>query len=112
LTPGVYTFDTDVSVTGDIFFDGSATDIFIIQMAGNLVQYAADYDVTLKNGALARNIFWQVAGEVTVGAGAHMEGILLVKTAVLFKTGSSLSGRVLAQTRCDLQKATVGIPDS
>jgi hypothetical protein len=57
--------------------------------------------------------FWcvpQVAVEVTVDAGAHMEGILLVHTAVLFKTLSSLNGRVLAQTACDLQIAAISQP--
>jgi hypothetical protein len=82
------------------------TDVFIIQMTGNLIQ-AANYNVILSNGALAKNIFWQVSGEVTVGAGAHLEGILLVKTEVLFETSSSLNGRVLAQTACNLQKATI-----
>jgi len=47
-----------------------------------------------------------------VGAGAHMEGILLVKTDVTFITGSSLNGRVLAQTACVLQSATIVQPDS
>jgi hypothetical protein len=55
-------------------------------------------------------IFWQVGGKVLVGAGAHMEGILLVKTNILFETESSMNGRVLAQTRCDLQKATITQP--
>jgi hypothetical protein len=64
----------------------------------------------LTNGALAKNIFWQVAGYVNVGEGAHMEGILLVKTAVTFVTGSSLNGRVLAQTACVLQMATITQP--
>jgi hypothetical protein len=36
-----------------------------------------------------------------------MKGILLIKTDVLFETESSLSGRVLAQTACNLQKATI-----
>jgi hypothetical protein len=58
--------------------------------------------VLLEGGALAKNVFWQVAGHVTVGAGgAHMEGVLLV--AVTFVTGSSLNGRILAQTACNLQ---------
>jgi hypothetical protein len=108
LTSGVYTFDTDVNLNGDITFSGSATDIFIIQTAGNLVQ-AAGYSVILSGGALAKNIFWQVAGQVTVGAGSHMDGVLLVKTAVTFVTGSSLNGRVLAQTACVLQSATITV---
>jgi hypothetical protein len=109
LTPGVYTFGTSVAIGADIVFDGSDTDIFIIQMTGDLMQ-AAGTSVILANGALAKNIFWQVAGEVVVGPGAHLEGILLVQTSVLFQTGSSLNGRVLAQTRCDLQVATITQP--
>jgi hypothetical protein len=116
LTPGVYTFGSNVLITGDIYFQGSGhgagegnTDVFIIQISGNLMQ-AANYNVFLSNGALAKNIFWQVAGNVAVSAGAHMEGILLVKTDVLFVTGSSLNGRVFAQTACNLQMATIMEP--
>jgi hypothetical protein len=113
LTPGVYTFGSDVTIGATIYFEGTGsapgqgdTDVFIIQMTGNLMQ-TANVDVILTNGALAKNIFWQVSGNVAVGAGAHMEGILLIKTDVLFETQSSLSGRVLAQTACNLQKATI-----
>jgi hypothetical protein len=109
LTAGIYTFGSDVSINEDIYFDaGDAGEdaIFIIKISGNLVQ-AANKKVLLTNGTLAKNIFWQVAKVVNVGAGAHMEGIILGKTNVLLETGSSLTGRVLAQTVCDLQKATI-----
>jgi hypothetical protein len=116
LTPGVYTHDKDVNLDHDIYFQGSGdlegqgdTDIFIIQVAGNLEQISHSM-VHLENGALAKNIFWQVAGHVVVGVDAHMEGILLVQTDVLFETGSSLNGRVLAQTACNLDMATITEP--
>jgi hypothetical protein len=105
LTPGVYTFSTNVAIKDEIVFSGSDTDVFIIQVAGTLEQDPG-IKVTL-NGAKAENIFWQVAEHVIVGAGAHMEGILLVKTKVDFITGSSLNGRVLTQTACNLQSATI-----
>jgi hypothetical protein len=108
LTTGVYTFGTGVTIASTIYFEGSDTDVFIIQMAGNLVQ-AANTNVIL-NGARAENIFWKVSGNVNVLAGAHLEGILLVQTDVTFVTGSSLYGRVLAQTACALQKATITQP--
>jgi hypothetical protein len=111
LTPGVYTFSSSVLLSGNIHFFGSDTDVFIIQIAGNLVQ-AANYNVILEGGAKAENIFWQVAGFVTVNAGAHMEGIILAKTSVTFITESSLNGRVLSQTACILQKATIVEPTS
>jgi hypothetical protein len=108
LTPGVYTFGTDVLIGAAIFFDagGDADAVFIIQMTGDLVQ-AANVRVELWDGAKAENIFWQVAKTVSVGAGSHMEGILLVKTGVTFLTGSSLDGRILAQAACVLQSATI-----
>jgi hypothetical protein len=113
LTPGVYTFGSDVKIADDIHFEGTgagvADDVFIIQMTGSLLQ-TKNTKVILSNGARAENIFWQVAGQVVVGASADMQGVLLVKTDVTFQTGSSLSGRVLAQTRCNLQVATVAAP--
>jgi hypothetical protein len=108
LTPGVYTFGVDVSFSADIVFDADGDDnaVFIMQTTGNLVQ-AEDTTVTLVGGAQAKNIFWQVAGQVKVGAGSVLQGVLLVKTDVLFMTGSSLIGRVFAQTACDLQQAVI-----
>jgi hypothetical protein len=101
LTPGVYAFGTTVQLQGDIYFDGDADAIFIIQTMGHLIQ-DANYNVILLNGALAKNTFWQVAGQVRVGTLSHMGGILLVKNAVTFVTGSSLNGRVLSQMACNL----------
>ena len=66
LTPGVYTFDSSVEIKGDIYFRGSGlesgegnTDVFIIQIAGCLFQ-TSGCAVILTNGALAKNLFWQV----------------------------------------------------
>jgi hypothetical protein len=104
LTPGVYTFGSNVNLAGDVEFSGAG--VYIIQITGNLVQ-AANYKVILSDGAEPENIFWQVAGFVSVGAGASMQGILLAKTKVDFITGSSLTGRILTQTACNLQMATI-----
>jgi hypothetical protein len=109
LTTGVYTFGTGVQITGDIHFYGSAADIFIIQIAKGLT-IDANKKVILTGGVLAKNIFWQVGEAVSVGVGAHMEGIILGKTAIIFKTGSSLNGRILAQTACTLDTTTVTQP--
>jgi hypothetical protein len=77
LEPGLYTFSTGVDIPTDISIEGSDTDTWIFQMTGNLIM-AANKRVTLAGGALASNIVWQVAGYVEVGAGAHMEGIVLL----------------------------------
>jgi hypothetical protein len=111
LEPGVYTFTKDIKIGADIFLDGDEDDVFVIQTTGNLEQAKAT-NVLFSEGSnvKASNIFWQVAGGVTVGANSHMEGILLVKGDALFKTNSSLKGRVFAQTTCDLQMASITQP--
>jgi hypothetical protein len=113
LTPGVYTFQMGISIgtSTNVTFDAgnNADAIFILQTTGVLSQ-APNTEVILANGAQAKNIFWQVAGNVAIDTGAHMEGIILCKTDVLFNTGSSLNGRILAQTACALQMATITSP--
>jgi hypothetical protein len=109
LTTGVYSFSGDIKIGSSITFSGTSTDVFIVQTTGSLFQ-AADTRVNFSDGALAKNVFWQVAEKVKVGNTAHMAGVLLVKENVLFMTGSSLNGRVLAQWACDLQSTTVTAP--
>jgi hypothetical protein len=106
LTAGVYTFTVGVGIASDLTFTGGADDVFVIQTTGDLTQ-AANTQVLLTGEAQAKNIFWQVAGFVEIGAGASMQGNLLVKTKVDFITGSSLVGSVQAQTAVNLQMATI-----
>ena len=109
LTPGVYTFGSGVSITSDLHLQGNQDDVFIFQISG-VLSLSANTNVVLSGGVRARNVFWQVTGNAVVLAGAHMEGIMLIKTDVLFVTGSSLTGRVLSQTACNLQMAVITEP--
>jgi hypothetical protein len=106
LTPGVYTLTVGININSDITFEGDADDVFIIQTTSTLYQ-AANTKVILSGSAQAKNIFWQVADYIYIGANASMQGILLGKTKVDFITGSSLVGSVLAQTAVNIQKATI-----
>jgi hypothetical protein len=111
LVPGVYTFTIALTIGSDLYFDGTADEVFILRTTGTLMQ-VANTKVILSGGALAKNIFWQVSGNVVIHAGAHMEGILLVKTDIVFETLSSLNGRAMSQTACNLQMATITEPHS
>jgi hypothetical protein len=112
LTAGVYKFTSAVSINTDVTLLGNENDIFIIQTTGALTQDAGT-KVILSSSTpggdppLANNIFWQVDTTVTVGTTAHMEGIILAKTAVTFMPGSTLNGRILGQTNVVLQAATL-----
>ena len=109
LKPGLYKWGTAVSISSDVTISGSSTDVWIFQIAGGIDQASATR-ITLKDGALAKNIFWQVADAVSIGTSAHFEGVLLAKTMVAVKTGASVNGRLLAQTAVTLQMNTVTAP--
>jgi hypothetical protein len=109
LEPGLYKWSTDVNISTNVTLAGSDTDVWIMQIAGNLNQASAAR-ITLADGALAKNIFWQVAGSATLGTTSHFEGILLSKTLIAVNTGASVNGRLFAQTAVTLQKATVTEP--
>jgi hypothetical protein len=109
LAPGLYKWTSTVNVPTDVTISGGANDVWIFQTTGDLIM-AANQHVTLSGGALAKNIFWQVAGQATFGAGAHFEGVLLCKTGVTLQTLATMNGRILAQTAVALQKATVTKP--
>lgn len=109
LAPGLYKWTSTVSVPANVTISGGANDVWIFQTTGDLTEAAA-MQVTLAGGALAKNIFWQVAGKVTIGAGGHFEGIVLCKTDVTLQTSATMNGRILSQTAVALQKATVTQP--
>tara|TARA_R110002072_G_scaffold284396_5_gene448703 strand:- start:30547 stop:31674 length:1128 start_codon:yes stop_codon:yes gene_type:complete len=109
LEAGLYNWGSSVTIPSDLVIFGSANDVWIFQIAGDL-SISANRQVTLAGGAQAKNIFWQVAGEVVVEAGAGFKGNILSQTAITMQTGSSLSGRALAQTAVAIDSATVVKP--
>lgn len=109
LTPGLYTWSTDVTLSGDVALNGGPNDVFIFQVAGDIRQASAK-NVTLTGGARAENVFWQTAGEASIGTTAHFEGTILSSTLIAMKTGATINGRLLAQTAVTLQSNTVNKP--
>ena len=110
LTRGLYKWSTGVLVSaGGVTLSGSASDVWIFQVAQNLT-VANGAIITLSGGAQASNVFWQVAGQVTLGTTAAMKGILLCQTAIAMSTGASLNGRALAQTAVTLDGNAVTTP--
>jgi hypothetical protein len=107
LTHGLYKWSTGVLVSaGGVTISGTANDVWIFQIAQNL-ELANGAIVTLSGGAQASNIFWQVAGQVTLGTTAAMKGILLCQTQIVMNTSATLNGRALAQTAVTLDANTI-----
>jgi hypothetical protein len=109
LAPGLYRWTSTVTIPGDIYIAGKANDVWIFQVTGDLTMSSMK-QMHLTGGARAKNVFWQVAGKVALGTSAHAEGIMLSKTAILIGGGSSISGRLLAQTAINLASTTITAP--
>ena len=109
LTPGLYKWTSGVLIPTNVTISGGSTDVWIFQIAGTLKMSSA-VRITLAGGALAKNIFWQTTGAVTLGTTSHFEGIILGKTGINLQTGASINGRLLAQTAVTLQMNSVTQP--
>lgn len=106
LPAGLYKWTNTVTIGSNVTLTGSATDVWIFQIAGGISQAAATH-VILAGGALASNVFWQVAGAVDIGTTALMQGQILSQTAITLHTGASANGRLMAQTAVTLAGNTV-----
>ena len=108
IAPGLHKWSSSVLIPANVTLSGAATDVWIFQIAQNLTQ--ASGTRVLLAGALAKNVFWQVGGAVTIGTNAHLEGVVLSKTAIALATGATANSRLLAQTAVTLEQAVVTQP--
>jgi hypothetical protein len=110
LVPGLYKWGTGVLLTNvGVTLSGGANDVWIFQVAQDLTVDNSAI-VTLVGGAQARNIFWQVSGQATLGTAADFKGILLSQTLISLNTGARMNGRALAQTAVTLNATAITAP--
>lgn len=109
LAPGLYTWGTGVTIPADVTIAGGANDVWIFQISKDLDVSSAK-NVILSGGADAKNIYWQVAGKVTIHANAHFEGVILCQTAITLQTTASLHGRALAQSLVAIDNNAITAP--
>jgi hypothetical protein len=109
LRPGLYKWTSDVDVEADVNLSGSSKDVWVFQVSGDL-SVAAGKAIRLASGAQPKNVFWQVAGAVKLGAASHAEGVFLSKTSIQLAAGASVTGRLLAQEAVGLDSVRVTAP--
>jgi len=120
LNPGLYRWTTALNV-GSITLSAQsappndAKDVWIFQIAGDL-NVANSAVVTLSGGALAKNVFWQVGGQATLGTATTFQGTILSNTQIVLQNGARIvtpgtpvtpGGRALAKTQVTLDRSTV-----
>ncbi|WP_222536956.1 ice-binding family protein [Pedobacter polysacchareus] len=107
LTAGLYKWSTGVLISNaGVTLTGGPNDTWVFQIAQDLtVNNGAK--ITLLGGAQAKNIFWVVTGQATLGSNTDFSGIILSKTLISLNTGAKVTGRLLAQTAVTLNASTV-----
>lgn len=109
LAPGVYKWGTGLTIPTDVTLAGGPNDTWVFQIAQTL-DLAAAHSVLLSGGARASNIVWQVGGIVTLNTTSHMEGTILAQTQINMLAGSSIHGRLFAQSAVNISSSVVTQP--
>jgi hypothetical protein len=109
LAPGLYKWGTVVTIPTGVTLAGGTNDVWIFQIAQDLA-VGNGAVITLSGGAQSRNIFWQVAGQTTLGTMSDFKGIILCQTAIVMNSGAVMNGRALAQTAVTLISNTIVQP--
>lgn len=109
LAPGIYKWSTGLTIPTNLTLAGGSNDTWIFEIAQTL-DLAAATSVVLSGGASASNIVWQAAGIVTLNTTSHMEGTILAQTQIDMLAGSSINGRLYAQSAVNLISSVVSQP--
>jgi hypothetical protein len=109
LAPGIYKWGTGVTIPTDIALSGGVNDVWIFQI-GQTLTVGDGVHINLSGGAQAKNIFWQVAGQTTLGTTSVFNGNILCQTVIVLNNGATLNGRALAQTAVTLIASAVVMP--
>jgi hypothetical protein len=109
LVPGLYKWTMSVFMNSDITLSGGPNDVWIFQISGDLTLNPGS-KMILAGGAQPKNIFWQTTTAATLGTTAHLEGIVLSKTAITTNNGASVNGRLFAQTAVTVNQSTITQP--
>jgi uncharacterized repeat protein (TIGR01451 family) len=112
--PGVYKWNSDVTIPTNMTLAGGADDVWIFQITGTL-DISANKKIILSGGARAKNIFWAVAGTTTLKPGSTFEGSILAgpgDSTIALQSLATLHGRALGQKDVTLISNTIFIPAS
>jgi hypothetical protein len=109
LVPGLYNWDSDVTIPSAITLSGGSSGVWIFQINGNLI-VGNGVIVHLTGGEVAKNIFWQVSGQATLGTNSEFYGTILSKSTINMQSGASIYGRLLTQSSLTLNGNVVTKP--
>ncbi|MDD5176385.1 MAG: Ig-like domain-containing protein [Sterolibacterium sp.] len=95
IAPGTYTSGSTMLVSTPLVLDagGNANAVWVFQIGSSLTTSA---NVTLANGAQAKNVFWVPTASATIGVGTIFHGTIVAGVSATGVTGATINGRILA----------------
>jgi hypothetical protein len=109
IAPGVYKWNGSVSVSSDVTLNGYSDSVWIFQIGQNLT-VNSPAKVMLSGGAQARNVFWVVSGQTTLGNSSVVNGNVLGQNSIALDNSAVIYGRALTGTTVTLQSSSVIAP--
>jgi Ice-binding-like len=96
-SPHIYCLGGASTLNGELILDGQGDPnaLFIFQINGAFAS-AVNSKVTLRNGATACNVYWQINGAVSLATGTDFKGTILANGAIHLLGNATLQGRALS----------------
>lgn len=118
LAPGTYTSGSTMLVSTPLILDagGNANAVWVFQIGSSLTTNTGSPggNVSLRNGAQAKNVFWVPTSDATIGVGTIFNGTIVAGRDATGQTGATVNGRILAGAITDgtiaLDTNTVNVP--
>jgi hypothetical protein len=113
IPPGTYTSGSTMLVSTNLVLDasGNSNAVWVFQIGSSLT---TDANVSLLNGAQAKNVFWVPTEDATIGVGTTFSGTIVSGRDVTAVTGATINGRILAGAitagTIALQTAVINVP--
>lgn len=113
MCPGIYKSDAAFGLTGNLILDGAdnPTSVFIFITPAAITTAAAS-KIILRNGAQAKNIFWQIGAAGTLGASSFFKGSLITQAAITSGAGVHVHGGLFSiGAAVTLDSTCILVPD-
>jgi hypothetical protein len=96
LTAGVYcNAGAPMSLSADLTLTGSPTDVWFFQANLSLLTSQRS-KMILTGGALAKNVFWAVGKDATLGYSSNFVGTLIAFDSISIREDANINGQVLS----------------
>jgi len=98
LTPNVYCLGAASTLNGTLTLDGQGNPnaLFIFKINGAFATGGLS-NIVLINGASWSNVYWQINGQVDLGAASSFKGTILADGAINLLLGAVIQGRALSR---------------